>query len=252
MATLTAYRGLQVVTPDPAGDGGLAIQNDLKSLVDWSPKSVWAQSADPGVNDDQTQNYYPGSIWLRTDTSPPKIFVCRSASTGAAVWQQVPVLDSTGLGVGGAAAFQVTARRNGTTEASIGAKNDGTGPSTLYLQSSTSNCYFKQAGSTMEIASNTQQRWYCNGYEFLRAKTTGEVEIPAVPLKHRQTYNDITAASDGGTVTFDLASSDMHLVTLGGNRTLALSNAKVGQRFLVTLKQDGTGSRTVTWWSGIA
>ena len=78
MATLTAYRGLQVVTPDPTGDGGLAIQDDLKSLVDWSPKSVWAQSADPTVSDDQTADFFPGSLWLRTDSSPPKLFVCES------------------------------------------------------------------------------------------------------------------------------------------------------------------------------
>lgn len=89
MAALTAYRGLQVVTPDPTGNGGLAIQDDLKSLVDWSPKSVWAQSADPTVDDDQTEDFFPGSLWLRTDTSPPKLFVCQSSATGAAVWKQV-------------------------------------------------------------------------------------------------------------------------------------------------------------------
>jgi hypothetical protein len=36
MPTLTNYRGLQVVSPDPTGDGGLAIQNDLKLLADRS------------------------------------------------------------------------------------------------------------------------------------------------------------------------------------------------------------------------
>ena len=89
MASLTAYRGLQVLSPDPTGDGGLAIQNDLKALVDWSPKSVWAQSADPTVDDDETEDFFPGSIWLRTNTTPPKLFVCRSSATGAAVWQQI-------------------------------------------------------------------------------------------------------------------------------------------------------------------
>jgi hypothetical protein len=34
MATLTDYRGLKVVAPDPTGAGGLAIQNDLKELAD--------------------------------------------------------------------------------------------------------------------------------------------------------------------------------------------------------------------------
>ncbi|MGL4465389.1 MAG: hypothetical protein ACRC1K_24835 [Planctomycetia bacterium] len=89
MATLAAYRGLQVVTPNPTGDGGLAIQNDLKSLVDWNPKSVWAQSADPTASDDQTGNYFPGSLWLRTDATPPKLFLCQSSAPGAAVWKQV-------------------------------------------------------------------------------------------------------------------------------------------------------------------
>jgi len=87
MASLTAYRGLQVLTPDPIGDGGLAIQNDLKALVDWSPKSVWAQSTSPAAGDDQTAYYFPGSLWLRTDVSPPKLFVCQSSGTEAAVWK---------------------------------------------------------------------------------------------------------------------------------------------------------------------
>lgn len=58
-------------------------------------------------------------------------------------------------------------------------------------------------------------------------------------------------ATDGATVTFDLSVSDLHIETLGGNRTLALANVTVGLPFTIVLVQDGTGSRTVTWWSGI-
>ena len=61
----------------------------------------------------------------------------------------------------------------------------------------------------------------------------------------------LNTESDGATVTFDLDEADTHTVTLGGNRTLALSNADVGQRFVIRLVQDGTGSRTVTWFSTI-
>ena len=57
--------------------------------------------------------------------------------------------------------------------------------------------------------------------------------------------------TDGSTITFDLNSSNTHSVTLGGNRTLALSNASVGQKFIIRLTQDGTGSRTVTFFSTI-
>lgn len=60
-------------------------------------------------------------------------------------------------------------------------------------------------------------------------------------------------ATDGSTVTFDLSTGKLFSVTLGGNRTLAVSNAPSGgdKAFIVIVKQDGTGNRTVTWWSGI-
>ncbi len=61
----------------------------------------------------------------------------------------------------------------------------------------------------------------------------------------------LAAASDGSTVTFNLATRLLWEVTIAGNRTLALSNVVAGRPFLIVIKQDGTGSRTVTWWSGI-
>lgn len=64
-------------------------------------------------------------------------------------------------------------------------------------------------------------------------------------------FGTLTVDADGATVTFNLATSNDHIVTLGGNRTLALSNVTTNQKFIIVLKQDGTGSRTVTWWSGI-
>jgi hypothetical protein len=59
-------------------------------------------------------------------------------------------------------------------------------------------------------------------------------------------------ATDGATVTFNLSSGRNQIVTLGGNRTLALSNVTTGWAFVLHLKQDGTGSRTVTWFTTIA
>ena len=57
--------------------------------------------------------------------------------------------------------------------------------------------------------------------------------------------------SDGVTITFDVNEANMHTVTLGGNRTFAISNETAGQRFIIRILQDGTGSRTVTWFSTI-
>lgn len=62
--------------------------------------------------------------------------------------------------------------------------------------------------------------------------------------------------SAAGTATLDLAVSGKNFITMpAGNITIALSNAKVGQVFFIRILQDGTGSRTVTWfttirWSG--
>jgi hypothetical protein len=56
---------------------------------------------------------------------------------------------------------------------------------------------------------------------------------------------------DENTITFDLHESNLHTVTLGGNRILALSNPTAGQRFIIRLVQDEIGSRTVTWFSTI-
>lgn len=66
-----------------------------------------------------------------------------------------------------------------------------------------------------------------------------------------QTKQTLVTATDASTVTFNLASGQVQTVTLGGNRTLAVSNALVGEVFILRLVQDGTGSRTVTWFTNI-
>lgn len=65
---------------------------------------------------------------------------------------------------------------------------------------------------------------------------------------HRVT---VTSDTDGATITFDLDTGAFHQVTLAGNRTLAVSNSAVGKVFFIRLLQDGSGSRTVTWFSTI-
>jgi hypothetical protein len=58
-------------------------------------------------------------------------------------------------------------------------------------------------------------------------------------------------AADGPTVTLDCARSDKHQVTLGGNRTLAVTGDRDGQQFLLIVQQDATGSRVPVFWGGI-
>lgn len=59
---------------------------------------------------------------------------------------------------------------------------------------------------------------------------------------------NITALSDGSTITIDMATASHHSVTLGGNRTFAApSNQAVGQAGSIFITQDGTGSRTASF-----
>ncbi|MFH0938231.1 MAG: hypothetical protein V1899_02985 [Planctomycetota bacterium] len=71
-------------------------------------------------------------------------------------------------------------------------------------------------------------------------------------VKYATPFQDYVAATDEATVTFNLATGLWQKVTLGGNRTLALSNVVAGMKFVLKLTQDGTGTRTVTWFTTIS
>ena len=56
--------------------------------------------------------------------------------------------------------------------------------------------------------------------------------------------------TDGATVTWNMATSRNAQVTLGGNRTLSVTNATDGDYGTLLVIQDGTGSRTLTLPAG--
>lgn len=56
----------------------------------------------------------------------------------------------------------------------------------------------------------------------------------------------VVALTDGATVTLDASLGRTFRVTLGGNRTLAITNPTDGQVIELEIIQDGTGSRTLT------
>lgn len=66
----------------------------------------------------------------------------------------------------------------------------------------------------------------------------------------------IATLTDGATITPNFAVANDFAVTLGGNRTIANpSNMAAGQKGVIVVRQDATGSRTVAWgsyfkWSG--
>jgi hypothetical protein len=63
-------------------------------------------------------------------------------------------------------------------------------------------------------------------------------------------YATYTPAS-GATATLDARVRDHWITMPAGNITIAVSNAAFGLKFNVYITQDGTGSRTVTWFTTI-
>lgn len=62
------------------------------------------------------------------------------------------------------------------------------------------------------------------------------------------------ALTDAATTTLNSTNGTIATWTIGGNRTLAISNAVANTYYQITITQDATGSRTVTWptikWKG--
>jgi len=61
-------------------------------------------------------------------------------------------------------------------------------------------------------------------------------------------FNAEATLTDGATITWDVGTSPVAKVTLGGNRTIsAPTNGATGQFISLAVIQDVTGSRTLTW-----
>lgn len=62
------------------------------------------------------------------------------------------------------------------------------------------------------------------------------------------------AANTGTAITVSLANGTVQQLTLTGNATITMPTAVAGKSFIIMLKQDATGSRSVTWttvvWPG--
>ena len=62
------------------------------------------------------------------------------------------------------------------------------------------------------------------------------------------------SANTGTAITVNLANGTVQNLTLTGNATITMPTAVAGKSFIIMLRQDATGSRSVTWstvvWPG--
>ena len=121
---------------------------------------------------------------------------------------------------------------------------DDAGTGSLFVESGGTGIYFQKLSTSNRLADfnvDGAVNLYFNASNKLSTAAGG------ISLTGGAAAN-ITALSDGATITIDMATACHHSVTLGGNRTFAApSNQVVGQSGSIFITQDGAGSRTAAF-----
>ncbi|HJN60304.1 MAG TPA: hypothetical protein QF630_04600 [Alphaproteobacteria bacterium] len=203
---------------------GTDVQNALQALV-----TVSKGSSAPSTS-------YTGQMWL-DDTSTPWLLKIFDGTD----WFTLGEVDAT------TNSFTVKHESGGLEfDASGVADGDiivGTGAGTMGLESGAT----ARASLGLAIGSDVQ------AYDADTAKLDTAQEWTAM-----QNFN-ATTLTDGANISWDVSANQVTSVTLAGNRTLDNpTNMQDGATFVLTAKQDGTGSRTLSygaaykWPGGVA
>ena len=102
-----------------------------------------------------------------------------------------------------------------------------------------------------------------NGSGTLSFATVGDVTTSGTQTLTNKTLTNPTvtnytetaySANSSTAITLALTNGTVQIITLTGNATITMPAAAAGKSFIMFLKQDGTGGRTVTWstvvWPG--
>ena len=71
-------------------------------------------------------------------------------------------------------------------------------------------------------------------------------------LKPQSEQNQWIDLTDGATINIDASLGKKFRVTIAGNRTFTISNVTAGMGFMLRIKQDGVGNRTVIFFPTIS
>jgi hypothetical protein len=123
------------------------------------------------------------------------------------------------------------------TTTALGAKQDTAGAK-IYFSSTD----FYRDGATLATSLKVLGKADSATTTYLTATQTITNKIVAYTIQ---------TLTDGATITWNANNGTIANVTIGGNRTLVISNAIANTYYQIKIKQDATGSRTITWPSGI-
>jgi len=141
-------------------------------------------------------------------------------------------------------------------------ENNSTG--TLTVQSSGANAITTiPAGVTtlftcILTSGTTAASWDYDQIGFATITGTGANVLGTAPSITLPTVTDYIetpySANSSTAITLALTNGTVQIITLTGNATITMPTATSGKSFIMFLKQDATGSRTVTWstvkWAG--
>ena len=156
--------------------------------------------------------------------------------------------------------------------AAITPSQGGTGLTTLtannvIIGAGTSNVTFVAPGTTGNVLTSNGTNWLSQA----PAAATGNITLGNTTVNLGGTATSVGnltlvnttvtnytetlyTANTGTAITVSLANGTVQQLTLTGNATITMPTAAAGKSFVIMLKQDGTGSRTVTWstvvWPG--
>lgn len=106
------YHGIDVLTPEASGPGGLVLFNALKELSERTGP-FHSHAGAPGADDDNQDTGGNGACFINTfwlDTSTNTWYVCTSAAEGAATWSMIT--DPQVLYLGGYAFLSAPAQQS--------------------------------------------------------------------------------------------------------------------------------------------
>lgn len=183
-----------------------------------------------------TTDFYLNNVASATPLATTTIHSTRGLGTNIAGGALVLAAgEGTGTGVGGAILFQTAlAGASGATLNTLVTRfsisSDG---ATIWTGIATASA------PAVSLANNA--RIYYDS-------TLQQTQISQNGGAYANLMRVVFALTDAATITVNAAAGDLQTVTLGGNRTMAApTNPVNGQMLMFKLKQDATGSRTVTW-----
>ena len=225
---LLVYNTVDSETRLPIGANGLVLTADSSATngVDWSAVSA----ADESITNAKLAHMAANTVKVRDANSSG------DPSDKAVADTQILIGDGTGFTAAALSGDVTMANTGAVTIASTAVETSmvATGIDAAKLaDGSVSNTEFQYINS---LSSNAQ------------TQIDAKAAVSTANTWTAGQRGEITALSDGATITVDMADSNNFSVTLGGNRTFANpSNDTAGQCGSIFITQDGTGSRTASW-----